>query len=90
MNIVPVCIMCFLTSPLPPPKRRDYRVLAECLPPKQEYVVSIRMSPLQDCLYRKFLDEGRTRELADLFSTFSSLLKVCTQCTVVVALVLNY
>ena len=58
-------------------QRRDYRVLAECLPPKQEYVLNIRLSPVQDQLYRRFLDkESGYHTASDLFSTFANLLKV--------------
>jgi len=58
-------------------QRRDYRVLAECLPPKQEYVLNIRLSPLQDQLYRRFLDkESGYHTASDLFSTFSNMQKV--------------
>lgn len=58
-------------------QRRDYRVLAECLPPKQEYVLAIRLSPIQDQLYRLYLEHTRGYHTAsDLFSTFATLLKI--------------
>ena len=58
-------------------QRRDYRVLAEFLPPKQEYVLSIRLSPLQDKLYRRYIDhESGYHTASDLFSTFANLSKV--------------
>lgn len=58
-------------------QRRDYRVLAEQLPPKQEYVLNIRQSPIQDKLYRRFLEQTRGVFLpSDLFSTYHTLSKV--------------
>ena len=58
-------------------QRRDYRVLAEHLPPKQEYVLNIRLSPVQDQLYRRYLEKTRGVFLSsDLFSTYHSLSKV--------------
>lgn len=58
-------------------QRRDYRVLAEHLPPKQEYVLNIRLSPVQDQLYRRYLEKTRGIFLSsDLFSTYHSLSKV--------------
>jgi transcriptional regulator ATRX len=38
-------------------QRRDYTALMKFLPPKHEYVISVRMSPLQIDLYNKYLDE---------------------------------
>ncbi|XP_051540427.1 transcriptional regulator ATRX-like isoform X2 [Myxocyprinus asiaticus] len=36
-------------------QRRDYSVLTSCLPPKREYVLSVRMTPLQCQLYTHYL-----------------------------------
>lgn len=58
-------------------QRRDYRVLADTLPPKQEYVISFHLTQVQDILYSRFLDEAKGKHGAkDLFSTFSFLAKV--------------
>ena len=67
-------------------QRRDYRVLADQLPPKQEYVLAIRMSPIQDQLYRRFLEKTRGVFLpSDLFSTYHALSKVCMyMCTCII------
>ncbi|XP_056396816.1 transcriptional regulator ATRX isoform X1 [Hyla sarda] len=37
-------------------QRRDYSALTKFLPPKHEYVLSVRMSPIQCKLYRYYLD----------------------------------
>lgn len=37
-------------------QRRDYSELTKCLPPKHEYVLAVRISPLQCELYRRYLD----------------------------------
>lgn len=41
-----------------PHQRRDFRILAKALPPKQEYVLNIRFSSLQDQLYSKYLKDN--------------------------------
>lgn len=48
------------------------------LPPKQEYVLNIRLSGVQDQLYRRYLEKGRgcAFQASDLFSTFSTMAKV--------------
>lgn len=58
-------------------QRRDYRILAEALPPKHEFVVAIRMSPVQDQLIVRYLEKNSGYHTSsDLFSTFSNLSKV--------------
>lgn len=38
------------------PQRKDYTALTKFLPPKHEYVLSIRVTPLQCKLYRYYLE----------------------------------
>ncbi|KAH7697488.1 SNF2 family N-terminal domain containing protein, partial [Aphelenchoides avenae] len=58
--------------------RKDWRVLTEAIPPKQEYVLYIRLTPAQIQLYRHFLEnvvakkEGRMGMLAD-YHVFSRI-----------------
>jgi SNF2 family DNA or RNA helicase len=59
-------------------QRRDFRVLAKALPPKQEYVLKVRLSGVQDKLYLRYLEKKETTHYlaSDLFSTFAALAKV--------------
>ena len=67
-----------------PPQRRDYRVLARFLPPKQEFVLFIRLSSVQEGLYTHYLSKSSDKHSAsDLFSTFSNLQKVQPVCVCV-------
>ncbi|XP_035999198.1 transcriptional regulator ATRX [Fundulus heteroclitus] len=43
-------------------QRRDYSELAQFLPPKHEYVLLVRISPLQHKLYRYYLDHVANKE----------------------------
>lgn len=45
-------------------QRKDYSVLAEFLPPKQEYVLAVRITPLQHKLYRYYLDHITSESLS--------------------------
>ncbi|XP_076024816.1 ATRX chromatin remodeler, like [Genypterus blacodes] len=68
-------------------QRRDYSVLTEFLPPKHEYVLAVRVSPLQSKLYRYYLDHTtRVRSMTDrgkktsanLFKDFQVLSRIWT------------
>lgn len=48
-------------------QRKDYSVLAEFLPPKQEFVVAVRITPLQYKLYRYYLDHITGEDLSARF-----------------------
>lgn len=61
-------------------QRKDYSVLKEQLPPRHDYVLSVRLSSKQIQLYRGYL---RSRDLendlnSNLFTDFSELLRICT------------
>uniref|UniRef100_A0A4W6FKE0 DNA helicase n=1 Tax=Lates calcarifer TaxID=8187 RepID=A0A4W6FKE0_LATCA len=67
-------------------QRRDYSELTQFLPPKHEYVVAVRVSPLQFKLYRYYLDHvtgknlsSRTMKVgANLFKDFQVLSRIWT------------
>ncbi|XP_074649962.1 uncharacterized protein LOC141905101 [Tubulanus polymorphus] len=70
-------------------QRRDYSALTRYLPPKFEYVVNIRMSPLQMDLYQKYLEKCGYNEDggggymtmgkgARLFADFQKLMQIWT------------
>lgn len=69
-------------------QRRDYNVLAPFLPPKHEYVLSIRLTELQVRLYRYYMDNiSRRREDASgaqpkrssmLFQDYQNLQRIWT------------
>ncbi|XP_028323340.1 transcriptional regulator ATRX-like isoform X2 [Gouania willdenowi] len=69
-------------------QRRDYSELNQFLPPKHEYVLAVRVSPLQEKLYRHYLsqvtatnspaDGPRLKAGANLFKDFQVLSKVWT------------
>ena len=53
-------------------------MLAKALPPKQEYVLKVRLSGVQDKLYVRYLKnkEIKCYVATDLFSTYAALAKV--------------
>uniref|UniRef100_A0AAR2K9B5 DNA helicase n=1 Tax=Pygocentrus nattereri TaxID=42514 RepID=A0AAR2K9B5_PYGNA len=69
-------------------QRRDYTALTKFLPPKHEYVLAIRMTPVQCKLYRYYLEHftgvgsalegGRSRAGTKLFQDFQMLSRIWT------------
>ncbi|KAJ6663223.1 hypothetical protein lerEdw1_010359 [Lerista edwardsae] len=69
-------------------QRKDYTALTKFLPPKYEYVLSVRMTPLQCKLYQYYLDNltgvgnssegGRGKAGAKLFQDFQMLSRIWT------------
>ncbi|XP_065095498.1 transcriptional regulator ATRX homolog [Ochlerotatus camptorhynchus] len=67
-------------------QRRDYAVLAPFLPPKLEFVVSIKLTPLQCTLYKYYMEtQARKQQGNDeskrssvLFSDFQNLQRIWT------------
>ncbi|KAM9741632.1 transcriptional regulator ATRX isoform 2-T2 [Menidia menidia] len=69
-------------------QRKDYTALTKFLPPKHEYVLSIRVTPLQCKLYRHYLEHftgvgnalegGRGRAGTKLFQDFQMLSRIWT------------
>uniref|UniRef100_A0A8D0ARY3 ATP-dependent helicase ATRX n=1 Tax=Sander lucioperca TaxID=283035 RepID=A0A8D0ARY3_SANLU len=67
-------------------QRRDYSELTQFLPPKYEYVLAVRVSPLQYTLYRYYLDHVTSsmtnratgRIGANLFKDFQVLSRIWT------------
>ena len=65
-------------------QRRDYSALTKFLPPKQEYVISVRLSEKQMTLYEQYLqrsgqvDGQITTRGAQLFKDYQQLMKIWT------------
>uniref|UniRef100_A0A8C4E5I2 DNA helicase n=1 Tax=Dicentrarchus labrax TaxID=13489 RepID=A0A8C4E5I2_DICLA len=67
-------------------QRKDYTALTKFLPPKHEYVLSVRMTPIQCKLYRYYLEHftgdsnkgGRGRAGTKLFQDFQMLSRIWT------------
>ncbi|KAA0709068.1 Transcriptional regulator ATRX [Triplophysa tibetana] len=69
-------------------QRRDYTALTKFLPPKHEYVLAVRMTPIQCKLYRYYLEHftgvgstlegGRGRTGTKLFQDFQMLSRIWT------------
>lgn len=79
VNQNPECILfliiCHLTCELI--HRRSHMVLQKTLPVKEEYVLLIRMTPLQRQLYEKFMNEVvRTKAVPNPLKAFAVCCKV--------------
>lgn len=68
-------------------QRRDYSALTKFLPPKNEYVISVRLSKVQMELYERYLNTFTNRGMdsgpgcnkgARLFSDYQNLMKIWT------------
>ncbi|XP_053697900.1 transcriptional regulator ATRX homolog [Sabethes cyaneus] len=65
-------------------QRRDYAVLAPFLPPKLEFVISIKLTPLQCTLYKYYMEtqarrqSDETKRASVLFSDFQNLQRIWT------------
>lgn len=65
-------------------QRRDYAVLAPFLPPKLEFVVSIKLTPLQVTLYKYYMEtqarkqSDETKRASVLFADFQNLQRIWT------------
>uniref|UniRef100_A0A182Q624 Transcriptional regulator ATRX n=1 Tax=Anopheles farauti TaxID=69004 RepID=A0A182Q624_9DIPT len=68
-------------------QRRDYAVLAPFLPPKLEFVVSIKLTPMQSALYKYFMetfagkrqtDDPTQKRSSMLFNDFQNLQRIWT------------
>ncbi|BFZ14845.1 hypothetical protein BsWGS_17884 [Bradybaena similaris] len=66
-------------------QRRDYSALTKFLPPKQEYVISVRLTNIQIELYEKYLeitgqglDGVFSNKGARLFADYQNLMKIWT------------
>lgn len=66
-------------------QRRDYSVLAPFLPPKHEYVLSLKLTPMQVKLYKYYMenrsrsnDENGGRKGSILFQDFQNLQRIWT------------
>ena len=58
-------------------QRKDYRVLTECLPSKHEYVLKIRLSPVQEQLYCALLEQrGSDGVIQSIFKFFQVMIRV--------------
>lgn len=67
-------------------QRKDYSALTKYLPPKQEYVIAVRLANVQCDLYSKYLeiggysgpgDMGKSKG-AKLFSDYQALMRIWT------------
>lgn len=61
-------------------QRKDYTALTKFLPPKHEYVLSVRVTPIQCKLYRYYLEHFTGENAAYLLGkNFSELFRCLEQ-----------
>lgn len=64
-------------------QRRDYSVLTPFLPPKYEYIISVKLSPMQISLYKHYMENKASqgdggRKGSILFQDFQNLQRIWT------------
>ena len=57
-------------------QRKDHRVLTECLPGKQEYILKFRLGEVQEKLYVALLNNKGSDGAIGIFKLFNALLRV--------------
>ena len=59
-------------------QRRTHNVLKDALPPKYEYVISLRLTPVQEALYKRLLASSSSAlHSGNLFAVYTTASKIC-------------